>query len=276
MSASSTWLPPRAPWTRSVSSACVALRFGRKPYDERAEVGLEDRLQHDRRRHLRDPIPHRGNAERPLPAIGLRDVSPQNRLRSIRACAQRGVGARRACAPRRTARRDRASRDRRPPRRGSPSPAAMPPAGRHACRSDPVGHGSGAPGIAWLRPRVDVAIGARCRSADAHRGNWDRTCRPCPRASLRPRPDHRRGPSLPSRYSSRRSAVLRPPRTPAAPRSLSPSAYTSRAALTRAAQTGLSCSVPLRARVLRPIPRRDLPRVHLRTGDAADMAFAAT
>ena len=85
-------------------------------------------------------------------------------------------------------------------------------------------------------------------------------CRPCPRASLHPRRDHRRGPSLPSRCSSRRSAVLRPPRTPAAPRSISPSAYTSGAAVTTAAQTGLSCSVPLRAHVLRPIPRRDLPR----------------
>ena len=159
----------------------------------------------------------------------------------------------------------RASRDRRPPRRGSVSPAAMPPAGRHASRSDPAGHGSGVPGIAWLRPRVDVAIGALCPSADADAGDWDRTRRPCPCACLRPRPDHRRGPSLPSRCSSRRSAVLRPPRTPAAPRSLSPLAYTSRAALTRAAQTGLSCSVRLRARVLRPVPRRDPPRA-LRTG----------
>ena len=34
----------------------------------------------------------------------------------------------------------------------------------------------------------------------------------------------------------------------------------------RAAQTGLSCSASLRARVLRPIPRRDPRRVHLRTG----------
>ena len=62
-----------------------------------------------------------------------------------------------------------------------------------------------------------------------------------------------------------RSPVLRPPRTPAAHDSISPSAYTSRAAPTRAAQTGLSCSAPLRARVLRPLPRRDLRRVHLRT-----------
>jgi hypothetical protein len=33
-----------------------------------------------------------------------------------------------------------------------------------------------------------------------------------------------------------------------------------------AAQTGLSCSAWLYARVLRPLPRRDLIRVHLRTG----------
>ncbi len=34
----------------------------------------------------------------------------------------------------------------------------------------------------------------------------------------------------------------------------------------RAAQTGLSCSVHLRARVLRPLPRRDPPHLHHRTG----------
>ena len=59
---------------------------------------------------------------------------------------------------------------RRPPRRGSSSPAATPPGGRHASRSDPSGHGSGAPGIAWPRPRVDVAIGALCRRADGPSG----------------------------------------------------------------------------------------------------------
>jgi hypothetical protein len=140
----------------------------------------------------------------------------------------------------------------------------MPPTGRHACRSDPVGHGSGVPGIAWLRPKVDVAIGALCPPADADAGNWDRTRRPCPRACLRARRDHRRGPSLLSRYSSRRSTVLRPPRTPAAHDALSPSAYTHRCAATTAAQTGLSCSVRLPAHVLRPLPRRDL-RHDLRT-----------
>ena len=83
-----------------------------------AEICLEDRLQHDRGRHLHHPVSHRRNAERPLPAIGLRDVSPQDRLRTIRAaCNTRR--ARRACAPHRTARPRRASLDRRPPRRGS-------------------------------------------------------------------------------------------------------------------------------------------------------------
>src|SRR5207247_593810 len=75
----------------------------------------------------------------------------------------------------------------------------------------------------------------------------------------------RRDPSLHPRCSSRASSLLRSPRIPAAPGSFSPLAYASHAAPTRAAQTGLSCSVPLRARVLRPIPRRDRSRVHLRT-----------
>jgi hypothetical protein len=83
---------------------------------------------------------------------------------------------------------------------------------------------------------------------------------------LRGRRCPRRDPSLPARCSSRGSALLRSPRTPAAPRSTSPVAYTSRAAPTRAAQTVLSCSVRLRVRVLRSVPRRAPARVHLRTG----------
>ncbi len=74
--------------------------------------------------------------------------------------------------------------------------------------------------------------------------------------------------ALPSRRVVRRDdpRYLRPPRTPAAHASLSPSAYTSAPAPTRAAQTGLSCSVRLRARVLRPLPRRDPTHVRPRTG----------
>src|SRR5690606_30519461 len=91
------------------------------------------------------------------------------------------------------------------------------------------------------------------------RGGWP--FRACPCAYLHRRRDRPRGPSLPLRSSSQRSALLRPPRTPAARRSTSPSAYTSRLAPTRAVQTGLSCSALLRDRVLRPIPRRGSTRV---------------
>ena len=246
MSASSTWLPPRAPRTRSVSSACVALRFGRKPYDEArksaSKMGSSTSVAAicaTRSRTVGMPsgrcrpsafgmYRRRTGCGRYVPA---RSAAPSSSSRrSTPYCSttaeRHRIDARRAAVP--------------------SSPAATPPGGRHASRSDPSGHGSGVPGIAWPRPRVGVAIGARCRWADAHRGSWDRTCRSCPCACLRRRRDHRRDPSLPSRCSSRGSTLLRSPRTPAAPRSISPSAYTSRAALTRAAQTGLSCSVRLR------------------------------
>ena len=238
-----------------------------KPIRRGAEVRLEDGLQHERRRHLRHSVSDRRNAERPLSAIGLRDVAPQNRLRTIRACAQCGAELLQAGARRHTARRT--QRHRIDPRRAAvpSSPAAMPPGGRHPSRSDPSGHGSVAPGIAWPRPRVGVAIGALCRRAGAHRGNWNRSCRSCPRACLLDQRDHRRDPSLLSRCSSRGSSLLRSPRTPAAHDARFRHRLI-RVALPRrrAAQTGLSCSVPLPARVLRPLPRRDLARVHLRTG----------
>ena len=53
-----------------------------------AKIRFEDGLQHERRGHLRYSVSNRRDAERPLTAIGLRDVSAQNRLRTIRACAQ--------------------------------------------------------------------------------------------------------------------------------------------------------------------------------------------
>jgi hypothetical protein len=124
----------------------------------------------------------------------------------------------------------------------------------------PTRSGTRRPSIA----RAGVVV--RERRAAAPWGEWDRACRPCPYTYPRCERDQSRGPSLLPRYSSRRSSVLRPPRTPAAHDSISPSAYTSRVAVTPAAQTGLSCSVPLRARVLRPLPRRDHPHVLPRTG----------
>ena len=142
----------------------------------------------------------------------------------------------------------------------------MLPTGRHACRCGPAMHGSVGPVAAWPHSRVGVAIGALYRPTHVGRGGWNRSSRSCPRACLRCRHCPRRDPSLRPRSSSRASSRLRSPRIPAVPRSLSPVAYTSRAALTRAAQTGLSCSVPLRVRVLRPLPRRAPLRVRLRTG----------
>ena len=141
----------------------------------------------------------------------------------------------------------------------------MRPTGRHAGRCGRATHENVGPVAAWPHSRVDVAIGALCRGTRVHRGGWNRSSRSCPRACVRCRHCPRRDPSLLPRSSSRVSSLLRSPRIPAAPRSPSPLAYTSRAALTRAAQTGLACSVRLRARVLRPIPRRDLLRVRLRT-----------
>ena len=60
-----------------------------KPIRRGAEVRLEDRLQHQLRRHLRHSVSDGGNAERPLSAVGLGNVPPQDRLRAIRAVAQR-------------------------------------------------------------------------------------------------------------------------------------------------------------------------------------------
>ena len=148
--------------------------------------------------------------------------------------------------------------------RGCASPASMLPTGCHPCRGGHTVHGSDDPTAAWPPSTVGVAIGALGQRTRVRRGGW--TSRSCPRACLRGRPCPRRDPSLPARCSSRGSSLLRSPRTPAAPRSISPVAYTSRAAPTRAAQTGLSCSVRLRVRVLRPLPRRAPVHVHLRTG----------
>ena len=238
----------------------MAQRFGRKPYDEAPEVGLKDRLQHDRGRHLRDPIPYRRDAERPLTAIGLRNVSPQDRLRPIRACAQYDVElVEHALHAILLDARERLAIDARRAAIRLHPPPRLP---QDVTPVDPIEQGMeaalrrslGCDPEAALQLAHFVELGGR------HRGDWDRTSRSCPRACVLDRQDHRRDPSLRPRCSSRTSPLLRSPRTPAAHDSLSPSAYTSRAALTRAAQTGLSCSAHLLARVLRPLPRRDLPR----------------
>ena len=79
MSASSTWCAALAPSFRSVSSASSRSACGRKPYEHGQEVRLEDRLQHQLRRHLHHSVSDRRDAQRPLPPICLRDVPAQHR-----------------------------------------------------------------------------------------------------------------------------------------------------------------------------------------------------
>jgi len=52
----------------------------------RAKARLEDRLQHQLRRHLDHPVPYRRDPKRPLLPIGLRDVPAQHRGRPILPC----------------------------------------------------------------------------------------------------------------------------------------------------------------------------------------------
>src|SRR5713226_5514082 len=112
----------------------------------------------------------------------------------------------------------------------------MLPTGRHACRCGRATHENVGPVAAWPHARVGVAIGALCRGTCVLQGGWNRSSRSCPRACLLCRHCPRRDPSLRPCCSSRASSLLRSPRTPAAPRSLSPLAYASRAAATTADQ----------------------------------------
>jgi hypothetical protein len=177
-------------------------------------------------------------------------------------------------APRRSPPRNdrlRSSRPRResghplPPSPCSVSPASMPPIGRHSDGCGHTAHGNGDPATAWPPRTAGVGVVALCPRAQASGGIWDRTCRPCPRAYPLRRHDHRRDPSLRPRCSSRPSSVLLSPRTPAAQRPISPSVYTGHLAATTAAQTGLSSSAPILARVLLALPRRDPPRFLFRS-----------
>jgi hypothetical protein len=52
------------------------------------EVRLENRLQHERRRHLRHSVPNRGNPQWSLLPVRLRNVSTPHRRGPIRACSQ--------------------------------------------------------------------------------------------------------------------------------------------------------------------------------------------
>ena len=59
-----------------------------EPVRARREVRLEEGFQHDLGRLLGHPVTNRRNAERPLAAIGFRDVHAPGRRGTVRACAQ--------------------------------------------------------------------------------------------------------------------------------------------------------------------------------------------
>ena len=62
--------------------------FRPKAVRARLKVRLENRFQHERRRHLRHSVPDRGNPQGPLPSVSLRNISTPYRRGPIRACAQ--------------------------------------------------------------------------------------------------------------------------------------------------------------------------------------------
>ena len=178
-------------------------------------------------------------------------------------------------ARRRTARRRRSSGHRRPPRPGSASLASTPPRGRHASRCGRTARGNDVPGAAWPLPTVAVGVVALCRGLTP--AGVVGTGLAGHALALTSASDMTTAGTLPSGrvVLSRPSPVLRSPRTPAAQRSISPSAYTSRLALTSGCADG---SPVFRAspctRAAPPTP----PETSTRAPDSArsDVAFAVT
>ena len=191
---------PAAPSLRSVSSACVALRLRPEAVRARKEVRLEDRLQHQLRRHLHHPVPDRRNAQRPLLPIGLRDVPAQHRCRPVRACAQLGAEALRGSARPRTARRRRASEHRRPPR-----PRFLLTRFHASARTSRLAMRSYS---AWKRR-------PGCRLAATHSRRWS-----CRTLSAGVRPRGWLGPDLPAMPSRLPPPPTRPPQGPFPPAAL--------------------------------------------------------
>ena len=224
----------------------------------RKKIRLENRLQAPASPPSAPPglgpseCPAAASSHRPSGCTGAAPRSAGTCLLAARRRALRGSARRRAARCRR------ASWHRRPPHRGSVFTRFHASARTSLLADAVVQRVETATRLPLGRsPQSTLELSHFVDAAARRRGGWVRSCRPCPCAYLLARRDHRRGPSLRSRCSSRPSSVLRPPRTPAARRSISPSAYTSHLAVTTAAQTGLPCSALLLARVLRPLPRRD-------------------
>ena len=225
MSASKTNCRPLGNATRMASRASVAERFGRNPKlqgrKSASNIGSRTILAacwHTRSRTVGCRAAASGRRALGSPPGGL---VPGGR------CLHGGLRTtRRACARRRSP----------PPPPGSDhrprrlhdwlGPAPTPPTGRRSCRCGRKGRGSADPRTAWPQPIAGSGVVALWRGEDVSpRGSWTGRSRSCPHAYLHCRCDRSRGPSLLPRCS-RLSAVLRPRRTPACLRRLSPLAYT--------------------------------------------------
>ena len=193
ISASATAVYPWMNETRTRSMACVADRLGRNPYEHDKKSASKMGSMHDLRRRLSDPVPHRGDPQRPVPACWFRDVHTPGWRGTIRPGTQIGLEfGQHPLAPR-TPRPSPESLDRPRQRPGCHGPASTPPTRRHPCGHGHTGRGNGDPPTAWPQPIADVAVvalspatvprrGLPTRPDGACRGSWTGPTRPCPHA----------------------------------------------------------------------------------------------
>ena len=202
------------------------------------KVGLEDRLEHHLPRPLDHPVPDRRDAQRPAAALRLGDLHPPDRQRAI--ATPRSSRLKLAEQALDAVLLDRSQRHRSTP--AAPVASHPPPRlPQDVTPPDPVIQGVKAATRRPLggQPIACAAVLARPRQwpptapfrwpqqrANARRGRWIGRSRPCPNAYLRRNARPKQGPFAPGAFASRRSPLLRPPRTPAALRPTSPSAYT--------------------------------------------------
>ena len=179
----------------------------------RQKVRLEDRLQHQLRRHLHHPVPDRRDPQRPLPAVALRDVPAQDQLRPIPPRPQLvASSSRKRSTPYCST--PAIVWHRRPLLLCWPSPASTPP--KDVTPLEVVVQRVEPPPGDRLAATHSRRCSCRLSRAACPPGSLGPLWRPFPRAYLLRRRLHPRDLSLPRRCSSPPSPVLRSPRTPAA------------------------------------------------------------
>jgi len=211
------------------------------------EVGLEDWLHDDLRRGLYHAIAHRGDPQRPLGAVRLRNVLAPYRLRPVRARLKASLNVeekrthaflldRRQCLP---------------VDAGSPLVRTHPlPCFRQdVTPADPV--------VERMKASLPIPLGRHEQPALELSDFVHRVVGPLGHAlALTPsrRRDQSRALSLQRRYPP--SSLLRAPRTPSRHGRISPSAYTRRLRPTWAIEEGLPSSASGCPCVLSSIPRK--------------------